>query len=78
MVLQNSILGGPRPDKLTDPELLNGSEEISQTTTLKTECGCNSSPKQCSCSKDKNIGECFIKIAVVLSVFVAGYLLIKK
>lgn len=82
MVLQNSILGGPRPDKASDSALLqevNTSNLINSENPITSEkCGCNSPTKECSCKNGKNIGECVLKIAIVLSVFTAGYLLIKK
>lgn len=91
MVVEELVLGGPKPVKGIDPLLLQNvnpvdKEEI-KTETSACKCGgscgdscdCGGScGEKCSCKSKRNIGKCMLKISVALALGTAIYLLIKK
>lgn len=93
MVVEELVLGGPKPVKGIDPLLLQNvnpviKEEIkTQTETSECKCGgsCGGNCKcggscgeKCSCKPKKDIGEILLKVSIVLAIGTAAYLLIKN
>lgn len=91
MVVEELVLGDPKPVKGIDPLLLQNvnpveKEEI-KTETSACKCGgscgysCNcggSCGEKCSCKSKKDLGEILLKVSIVLAIGTAAYLLIKK